>query len=92
MARVLVQVKVYPKEANTDKNKLIDDIRKALPEDYIIVRANEEPIAFGYKALKLFITFPENTEGGTDNLEQLLRSVEDVDDLEVESVSRLSSF
>ncbi|MGC8679355.1 MAG: hypothetical protein ACP5TH_06145 [Fervidicoccaceae archaeon] len=49
-------------------------------------------MAFGYVALKLYITFPEETEGGTDKLEEMLRSVNGVDDLEIESVSRLSSF
>ncbi|MGB9725704.1 MAG: elongation factor 1-beta [Fervidicoccaceae archaeon] len=92
MARVLASVKVYPSDSEADRGKLLDEIRKVLPEEYHILRAAEEPIAFGYVALKLYITFPEETEGGTDKLEEMLRSVNGVDDLEIESVSRLSSF
>jgi elongation factor 1-beta len=92
MARVLAAVKVYPSDSEIDRGKLMDEIRKVLPEDYHILRAAEEPVAFGYVALKLYITFPEETEGGTDKLEEMLRSVQGIDDLEVESVSRLSSF
>jgi len=92
MARVLASVKVFPSDSEADRGKILDEIRKALPEEYHILRAAEEPIAFGYVALKLYITFPEETEGGTEKLEQLLRSVKGIDDLEIESVSRLSSF
>lgn len=92
MARVLASVKVYPSDSEADRGKLLDEIRKVLPEEYHILRGAEEPIAFGYVALKLYITFPEETEGGTDKLEEMLRSVNGVDDLEIESVSRLSSF
>ncbi|MEM0061320.1 MAG: elongation factor 1-beta [Fervidicoccaceae archaeon] len=92
MARVLASVRVYPSDSISDRGKLLDEIRKVLPEEYHILKASEEPIAFGYKALKLYITFPEDTEGGTEKLEELLRSISGIDDLEIESVSRLSSF
>ncbi|AFH42350.1 MULTISPECIES: elongation factor 1-beta [Fervidicoccus] len=92
MARVLVSLKIYPKDAEAKREEVADKIRKALPQDYIIIKASEEPIAFGYTALKLYLTFPEETEGGTEKLEEILRGIEDIDDFEIESVSRLSSF
>ncbi len=92
MAKVLVSIKVYPKDAETDRKQVIDKIRTVLPNDYEIVRTAEEPIAFGYVALKVHIAIPEETEGGTDKLEQLLKEVDDIDDIEIESVHRLSEF
>ncbi len=92
MARVLVSVKIFPKDAELDRKKIMDDIRKKLPKEYDIVRSTEEPIAFGYTALRVYFTIPEETEGGTNKLEEALRKVDDIDDFEIESVHRLSEF
>ncbi len=92
MAKVLVSIKVYPEDADTDKSQLIEEIKKALPEGYELVRTSELPIAFGYVALKVHIAMPEETEGGTDKLEKLLSEIKGIQDIEVESVHRLSSF
>ncbi|PWV36348.1 MAG: elongation factor 1-beta, partial [Desulfurococcaceae archaeon] len=45
-------------------------------------------IAYGYKALLLHIRFPENTEGGTEELESKILSVAGVSSVEIEAVSR----
>jgi elongation factor 1-beta len=92
MAKVLVSVKIYPKDVETDRSEIVDAIRKQLPKDYEIVRTAEEPIAFGYTALKTYITIPEETEGGTNKLEEILKSIDKIDNFEVESVHRLSEF
>lgn len=92
MAKILVSVKVYPTDADIDRKELSDKIRKALPAEYEAIRIKEEPLAFGYTALKLHVLMPEETEGGTDQLESILKGIEGIDDVEVESVSRLSEF
>ncbi len=92
MAKVLVVAKVFPNGVDLDFNALVDDIRKRLPEGYDIAKTAEEPIAFGYKALKLYVVIPEETEGGTDTLENILKSHEQIDEVEIEAVHRLSEF
>jgi len=92
MANVLVVVKVYPSGVDIDFGKLVDEIRKKLPDNYTIARSAEEPIAFGYKALKLHVVIPEDTEGGTEQLEDLIKAVDLVDEVEVEAVHRISEF
>ncbi|MEB3756551.1 MAG: elongation factor 1-beta [Desulfurococcales archaeon] len=92
MAKVLVVAKVFPNGVDIDFNSLVDDIRKKLPEGYDIAKTAEEPIAFGYKALKLYVVIPEETEGGTDTLEEILKNHELIDEVEIEAVHRLSEF
>lgn len=89
MARVVVAVRVFPSGVEVDRNDLLERIRASLPQDYSLVGNNEIPIAFGYKALRILVTMPEETEGGTDELENALRGVEGVDEVEVEFVHRL---
>lgn len=90
MAKVAVFVSVTPSSVDVDLNELLNRIKGSLPEGYQVLNSAEEPIAFGLKALKLVISMPEDTEGGTDTLEEVLRSIPDVEDVEVEGVTRMS--
>ena len=91
-ARVLVVVKIFPSDINIDLNELASRIEKALPEGYQIVRKATEPIAFGLSALKLYITMPEETEGGTSKLEEVLSKVDGVEEYEIEAVHRIAQY
>ncbi|MCE4609540.1 MAG: elongation factor 1-beta [Desulfurococcales archaeon] len=90
MARVAVIMKVLPNDVSIQPQELLERIKKALPEDYQIMGSGEEPIAFGLKALKIIIAIPEETEGGTEKLEEFLKQVEGVEEVEIETVHRLS--
>ncbi|MFP3143899.1 MAG: elongation factor 1-beta [Caldisphaera sp.] len=90
MAKVAVLLKVMPNSLEIKLDNLKNDIQKSLPSGYQIIDSKEEPVAFGLKALILLVSMPENTEGGTEDLESLIRGVEGVEDVEVETVSRLS--
>ncbi len=92
MARVLALVKVYPAGTDIDLGRLLETIKSKLPQGYEVTRHEEEPIAFGLKALRLYVLMPEEEEGGTSKLEELIRSVEGVDEVEVEAVHRISQF
>ncbi len=91
MARVLVVMKILPEDINIDLEELKERIREKLPKDYEIARHEIEPIAFGLKALRLYIIMPEVTEGGTEPLERMVSSVKGVSQVEVEIVHRLSA-
>ncbi|MEM0378619.1 MAG: elongation factor 1-beta [Thermosphaera sp.] len=90
MARVAVVVRVLPENVETPLNELKARIEQSLPQGYEVKASDEEPIAFGLKALRLLITIPEETEGGTEPLENALMSVQGVSQVEVEAVYRLS--
>ncbi|WFO75882.1 elongation factor 1-beta [Desulfurococcaceae archaeon MEX13E-LK6-19] len=90
MARVLVVMKILPEDINIDLEQLKEKIKEKLPEGYELARHEIEPIAFGLKALRVYIIMPEITEGGTEPLEKLVSSVDGVSQVEVEIVHRLS--
>jgi len=90
MARVLVVMRILPEDVNIDLEELKERIRNSLPEGYDIARHDIEPIAFGLKALRLYIIMPEQIEGGTEPLERLVNGVEGVSQAEVEIVHRLT--
>ncbi len=90
MARVAVIAKVYPDSPEADLNKLLETIKSKLPEGFEVIDTREVPIAFGLKALQLAVAIPEETEGGTEELESILRSVEGIQEVEIESVTRIS--
>ena len=89
MARVAVVLKVYPEDINIDLEELRREIERRLPQDYSLKAWDEEPIAFGLKALRLLITMPEEIEGGTEPLEQIISQVPGVSQVEVESIQRI---
>ncbi|MGC9112144.1 elongation factor 1-beta [Acidilobus sp.] len=90
MARVAVLVTVTPSSVDVNLGDLLNRIKGSLPQGYEVLNSGEEPIAFGLRALKLVIAMPEDVEGGTETLEDVLRSVPDVEDVQVEAVTRMS--
>jgi elongation factor 1-beta len=89
MTEVLVTLKVFPEGDEVDLNNLIIEIKKKLPAQYRILKTSTEPIAFGLNALILFITMPEETEGGTESLEELINNIQGVSHAEVINITRL---
>ncbi len=92
MAKVLVVASIYPSSIDIDLDKLVREIKGKLPENYEITRYDKVPIAFGLHSLKLYIIMPEESEGGTYNLEEILRNIEGVEEIEIEAVHRISSY
>jgi elongation factor 1-beta len=82
MAKVAVIMKVFPNDVSIQPSQLLEKIKEVLPEDFEIKGHGEEPIAFGLKALKVIIAIPEETEGGTEKLEELIKSVDIVEEVE----------
>jgi elongation factor 1-beta len=87
--KVVIVGKVYPKSVDTDRAKLLDDIKKKLEGVAEIKKVDDEPIAFGLVALRLHMVAPENLDGGTEVIESLVSSLESVSNIEIEYVYRL---
>ncbi|BEP17987.1 elongation factor 1-beta [Pyrofollis japonicus] len=92
MAKVLVVTTVYPSSTDIDLDQLVEKIKSQLPKDYSITRYDKVPIAFGLNALKLYILIPEESEGGTSKLEEILQNVEGIEEIEIEAVHRISEY
>lgn len=92
VAKVLALVKVYPADVNVNLEELVKKIKEKLPEGHEVTRYDKEPIAFGLYALRLYIVLPEEIEGGTSKLEDIIKGIDGVEEVEVEAVHRLSQF
>lgn len=89
MGDALVELKVMPESPEVDFEAL-----KAFCEEKALeksskdqVKIEEEPVAFGLKAIKI-VFLVEEDEGGLDDFEDMLREHDDVRDAETLSVSR----
>ena len=85
MGKVVALVRIMPDSADVDMKKLEADLRKKLPA---IQDVGVEPIAFGLKALKIAVIV-EDSEGGTDAVEQALAEVPGVSQAETVCVNRM---
>jgi translation elongation factor aEF-1 beta len=89
MAKVLVTMKIFPSDVETDLDMLKKKIEEALPGYASVYRFDEEPIAFGLVALIAHILLPEDRSGGMDEVESVLRGIEGVSQLEPQMVRRV---
>ena len=88
MAKVLASIKIFPSDANIDLDGLKAKIQASLPADSTVQRFEEEPIAFGLVALIAHVLLPEDVEGKMDEVEEAIRSVELVSEIQVQRVVR----
>ncbi len=86
--KVLAVMRVYPESDQVDVESMAKRLETALPPGHRIGRTEVEEVAFGLKCLRIFVVMPEQTEGGTDPLEQALAKVDGVGRVETETVTR----
>ena len=83
MAVVAVKIKVLPESPETDLDKMKVEIEKHLIKEGAIKinSIEEEPIAFGLKALIVFFAWPEEKE--TSLAEDVIKKIESVSSVEI---------
>ena len=87
---VLAITKVLPDDIDTDLDKLREKIGEILkPLNTTIEQSRIEPIAFGLRALIVRLKIPEETEGGTQPIEDAIETLEEVQRVEVTMVTRI---
>jgi elongation factor 1-beta len=89
-AEVALVYRVLPESAEVDVEKLKTAVINKLAPKYKVDKVEVEEIGFGIKALRFFVRMPESEEYSSDEVEELLRSVEGVGNFELEYFSRLS--
>jgi len=88
LAKVLVSIKIFPNDANLDLNVLKSKVQQCLPAGSTVQKFEEEPVAFGLVALIAHIVLPEDAEGKMDQVEEAIRSVDSVSEIQVLRVGR----
>ena len=89
MAQVVVTLRIMPSSPQIDLVK-IEREAKAKIADFSQndeMRSEQEPIAFGLKALKITFVMDEN-KGSTDALEEKIKGIEGVNSVETIDVRR----
>ena len=88
--KVVAVIRAYPKEVMEDFTELIKKLEEKLPkEKYSIMKWEHVDIAFGYRALDIYFMMPEDIEGGTEELEQIVKGLDEIDNVDVVYVSRI---
>jgi len=88
MTNVLVSMKIFPTDITIDLNQLKQQIEKSLPKDSSIKKFAEEPIAFGLNVLIAHILIPEDKSGELEKIENTIRRIEGVSNIETFMMQR----
>lgn len=85
MGKVMAVIKVMPDSVDRDVDKIMDELKKALPKSAELKDMQVKPIAFGLKAI-LCAVVVSDAEGGTEPVEQAFSKVPGVESVTVENV------
>jgi translation elongation factor EF-1beta len=80
---VAAQIKIY-----VDDPKAISTVKTGIEKIAKVQKFWEEDVGFGIKVLKANLLLAD-TEGGMEKIEEKIRSLEHVSELEVETVTRV---
>ncbi len=83
MGKVAMLIKVFPADM-----KHYEAIKENISKNYPVGRIDEEPVAFGFKCLKVVFVL-DDKEGGSE-LEEKLKQIEGVSEVQVEDVGLIS--
>jgi elongation factor 1-beta len=89
MARLVVRVRIFPAEAESKLEDVVELIKKSVPPGMELKNSSMEPIAFGLKAI-IGDFLLDDAEGQMDKLEESIKGVEGVGEIEVMNISRQS--
>lgn len=89
MTRLVARIKILPKEADTDLERVVESLKAHIPTDFELKRYAKEPIAFGLYSLIGDFTL-NDSEGQMDVLEEYIKKTEGVSEIQVIRVSRES--
>ncbi len=87
MGEVAATIKIMPEGVETDLKELKDKLVAALPAGAEYGTHEEEPIAFGLKAI-VMVVIVGDIEGGTEKVEEAFAAVKGVESVTVTEVGR----
>ena len=89
MARLVARIRILPAEAESNLDKIVDSMPGAIPKGMELKAHVKEPIAFGLNAIVGDFLL-DDEEGQMDRLEDSIKGIEGVGEIEVINVSRQS--
>lgn len=89
MARLVARIRILPADAESNLDNVVESIKKSMPHGMEMRGHVMEPIAFGLKAI-IGDFFLEDAEGQMDKLEESIKFIDGVGEIEVTNISRQS--
>ncbi len=89
MSKLVARIKMLPCESDADIDSIPRILKETLPEGFKLLAHKKEPIAFGLYSLLADFTL-DDSEGQMELLEESIKKVEAVGEIEIINVSRQS--
>ena len=89
MPKLVARIKILPSESEADIDSIPNVLKQTLPEGFNLLAHTKEPIAFGLYSILADFTL-DDSEGQMDLLEEAIRKIDAVGEIEVINVSRQS--
>jgi len=89
MARLVARIRILPADAESNLDNVVHSIKSSMPIGMEMKGHAMEPIAFGLEAIVGDFLL-EDAEGQMDRLEDSIKNVEGVGEIEVMNISRQS--
>ncbi len=89
MTKLVARIKILPSESDADVDSIAKSLIESLPEGFKLIAHIKEPIAFGLYSVLADFTL-DDSEGQMELLEQSIKKIEAVGEIEVVNVSRQS--
>jgi len=88
MAQVVITLRIMPSGVDVDLGKIAEEATSKIKEfDGEVGKKEEQPVAFGLKALNLIFVMDES-KGSTEDLENQISEIDGVQSVEVSDVRR----
>ncbi|MDQ3873332.1 MAG: elongation factor 1-beta [Thermoproteota archaeon] len=89
MARLIARIRILPADADSNLQEVIQSIKRDVPQGMEMKGHAMEPIAFGLNAIIADFLL-DDSEGQMDKLEESIKRIEGVGEIEVTNISRQS--
>ena len=82
MGEVALQYRILPDGVDIDLDKMLEEVKKALPAGATLRAAEQKPLAFGLKALHVLVVM-DDKKGGAEQVEAAMTGVAGVQSVEI---------